>query len=89
MIIYAEKCELENQVTEFRSKLNTACTETEDMKLQLSKQEQQIYQLDKLHTENKQLQQKCSALETDQTGRRDDYILCFHFKCKHGIPWLS
>lgn len=45
-----------------------ATSETEDMKQHLSRQERQIEQLDKLHTENKQLQQKCNTLETTQAG---------------------
>ena len=65
---FTEKSELENRVVELQSKWSMATTETEDMKHQLSQQEHQILTLDKLYTENKQLQLKCATLETAQAG---------------------
>ncbi|XP_053379441.1 restin homolog isoform X2 [Mercenaria mercenaria] len=61
-----EKEELQQKISELQSSWGSATSETEDMKKQLARQEQQILQLDKLFQENKQLQQKCAALETAQ-----------------------
>ncbi|XP_053379442.1 restin homolog isoform X4 [Mercenaria mercenaria] len=65
-----EKEELQQKISELQSSWGSATSETEDMKKQLARQEQQILQLDKLFQENKQLQQKCAALETAQAENK-------------------
>lgn len=64
-----EKQELQERIEELQSSWGNATSETEDMKRQLTKQEEQISQLDKLFKENKDLQQKCTLLETVQAGK--------------------
>lgn len=64
-----EKQELQERIEELQSSWGNATSETEDMKRQLTKQEEQISQLDKLFKENKDLQQKCALLETVQAGK--------------------
>ncbi|XP_052213981.1 uncharacterized protein LOC127832519 isoform X2 [Dreissena polymorpha] len=65
-----EKCKLQALVTDLQSRFGSTTAETEEMKQQLARQEKQILQLDKLFTENKQLQQKCAHLEAAQADLR-------------------
>lgn len=67
-----EKEVLEKKISELQSSWGSATSETEDMKKQLERQEQQISQLDKLFQENKQLQQKCAILEAAQADLKKE-----------------
>ncbi|WAR15605.1 LEKR1-like protein [Mya arenaria] len=61
-----EKSELQDLVRSLESRFSSTTSETEDMKIQLARQEKQILELDRLYTENKELQIKCQQLETAQ-----------------------
>ncbi|XP_052819828.1 uncharacterized protein LOC128245659 isoform X2 [Mya arenaria] len=65
-----EKSELQDLVRSLESRFSSTTSETEDMKIQLARQEKQILELDRLYTENKELQIKCQQLETAQAGLR-------------------
>ncbi|KAH3821075.1 hypothetical protein DPMN_122832 [Dreissena polymorpha] len=69
-----EKCKLQALVTDLQSRFGSTTAETEEMKQQLARQEKQILQLDKLFTENKQLQQKCAHLEAAQAALENNKL---------------
>ncbi|KAL4220874.1 Leucine glutamate and lysine-rich protein 1 [Mactra antiquata] len=71
-----EKEEAQRKVADIQSNWNNATLETEELKAKLIQQEKQILQLDKMFNENKELQQKCAALETTKAENK-----VLHEKC--------
>ena len=66
--VFPEKGRLQELVQRLERQFSSATADTEDLQRTLARQEQQIGQLDRLHGENKQLQQTCHQLELANTG---------------------